>query len=412
MIQVAFFKKKNQPEQAAETVEKEIDHKMLVLQALDKKMEKGNLYDGCIIMPRGFTIDVRVGKIEDRKLDTTDSNMPDSVKLMQVIFIVTHDDFDEPLIDPVDAQGKTFEDAAKMAVEIFYGGVWHPLDQSLYKKSPVHIPVTYLNQHYDFDMYAQSIVRIGAAEKEKPTMLVGFIKNEIPKYLGSKKYYWLRIYLAKHKDKEMIEVRINGSICNELNKFFKEYIDSWNAENIFICEKQYAMFVQRGDDECPFTKEEVVKGANFVVEKLIGIKNQEEYIAMAKELDELIGNKDVAAEIRIFVPEILAKLTLGYSEGDSLFLLDGDNKIEFKKTQLRSYFYIQQVILEFLNTRPPQEAVQAIVSKSVAFRELRKIIQLQNEKAQAEGNDHKFTPADMFVPGTAYKVSNENYKPW
>lgn len=412
MIQVALFKKKNQPEKAAETVEKEIDHKMLVLQALDKKMEKGNLYEDCIIMPRGFTIDVRVGKIEDRKLEATTPDAPDSVKLMQVVFIVTHDDFDEPLIDPIDAQGKTFEDAAKMAVEIFYAGVWHPMDQALYKKSPVQIPVTYLNQHYDFDMYAQSIVRIGGGNNGQPRGLTSFIKNEIPKYLGSKKYYWLRIYLAKHKDKEMIEVRINGSVCVELNKYFKEYVDSWDAENMFICEKQYAIFVQRGDDECPFTKEDVVKGAKFAIEKLIGIKKQEEYLAMANELDELVGNKDVAAEIRIFVPEILAKLTLGYSEGDSLFLLDGDNKIEFKKTQLRSYFYIQQVILEFLNTRPPQEAVQSIVSKSVAFRELRKVIQLNNEKAQADGDEHKFTPADMYVPGTAYKVANENYKPW
>jgi len=402
MIQVALFKKKNQTEEKAPAADTNIDCKELVLAALDKKMEKGNLYDGCIIMPRGFTIDVKTGRVEDK----------DEVKLLQVIFIVTHDDFDEPLIDPVDAQGKTFEEAAKMAVEIFYGGVWHPLDQALYKKSPIHIPVTYLNQRYNFDMYAQSIVRIGAGEKGQPTMLVGFIKNEIPKYLGSKKYYWLRIYLAKHRDREIIEVRINGSVCTELNRFFKPYVDSWNAENTFICEKQYAIFVQREDDQCPFKKETVVEGAKFVVEKLINVKNNDEYMAMANELDEMMGNKDLAAEIRIFVPEIMAKLTLGYQEGDSLFLLDGDNRIEFKKTQLRSYFYIQQVILEFLNQRPPQEAVQSIVGKSVAFRELRKIIQSANEKAKAEGKDAEFAPKDMFVPGTAYKVGNENYKAW
>ena len=128
---------------------------------------------------------------------------------------------------------------------------------------------------------------------------------------------------------------------------------------------------------------------------------------MAKELDEVAGDKSVAAEVRIFIPEILAKLTLGYQEGDSLFLIEGDDnseegtsKIEFRKTQLRSYFYLQQVILEYLNTRPPQEDVQRIVYNSVAFKEVK--------KAHDEGHE----PKDLYVPGTAYKIGNDDYKVW
>ena len=45
-------------------------------------------------------------------------------------------------------------------------------------------------------------------------------------------------------------------------------------------------------------------------------------------------------EIRIFIPEILAKLT-GYREGDSLFTIEGEGeeqtKIEFRKTA-QKYF--------------------------------------------------------------------------
>ena len=162
---MALFKKKNQPEEKAAAVETEMNYKELVLSALDKKMEKGNLYDGCLIMPRGFTIDIRVGRIEEK----------DDVKLMQVLFVVSHDEFDEPLIDPVDAQGKTFEEAAKMAVDIFYGATWHPLDQSMQKKNPMKVPAGYLGNRYTFDMYAQSIVRIGAAEKGDPVMIINFI---------------------------------------------------------------------------------------------------------------------------------------------------------------------------------------------------------------------------------------------
>lgn len=391
MIQVALFKKKNQQEQtetAASATDAEFNYKGAVLSALNEKLN-GTLYDECIIMPRGFTIDVRIGRREDRE----------EIKLMQVVFIVSHDDLDEPMIDPVDAQGKTYEEAAKLAADIFYGSLWHPLDQSMFKKNPIHIPVTFLGQHYDFDMYAQSIVRIGP-KNEQAVGLTNFIKNEIPKYLGSKKYYWLRIYLAKHQEKTVIEVRLNGSVCNELGKFFQEYVNSWDASESFICEKQYAIFVQREEDKCPFNKETVTKTAHAAIEKMVKCTNREEYMKMADELDEIAGNKSVAAEVRIFIPEILAKLTLGYSEGDSLFLIDGDNKIEFKKTQLRSYFYLQQVILEFLNTRPPQEDVHRIVFNSVAFRELK--------KAHEQGHE----PKDLYVPGTAYNIQNDNYRVW
>lgn len=385
---MALFKKKNQQEE--ETAEKEFDYKSEILKALNEKLN-GTLYDGCIIMPRGFTIDVKVGNCQDKE----------NVKLLQALFIVEHDEFDEPLIEPVDAQGQTHEEAAKMAADIFYGAVWHPLDQSMFKKNPVHIPVTYLNQHYDFDMYAQSIVRIGTSPDEKPVMLINGIINQMPKYLGSKKYYWVRIYLAKHKDREIIEVRVNGSVCSELARPYKQYIDTWDASEKFLCEKQYAIFVQREDDKCPFKKETVMTTARAALQKMLTITNREEYLKMAEELEEIAGNKDLASEVRIFIPEILAKMTLGYQEGDSLFLIDGENKIEFKKTQLRSYFYIQQVIIEFLNSRPAQEAVQKIVMNSVAFRELRKVNKEQGHE-----------PKDLFVPGTAYKIGTENYKVW
>ena len=93
--------------------------------------------------------------------------------------------------------------------------------------------------------------------------------------------------------------------------------------------------------------------------------------------------------------------TLEYQhEGDSLFVMQDDSSIEIKKSQLRSYFYIQQVILEYLATRPPKEDVQQIVVNSVAFRELK--------KAKEEGHE----PKDLFVPGTSFKIGVENYKVW
>lgn len=387
MIQVSIFKKKNKAVEVAAEEKKDI--KLIALEALNDKLH-GTLYDDCIIMPKGFTVDIRIGRHE----------VNGEIHLLQVVYIVKHDDFDEPMIDPVDAQGKSEEEAARMAADIFFGGLWHPLDQSMVKKNPTLISVDYLGQHYDFDMYAQSVVRIGVKEEKQPTMLLNYIKSELPKYLGSKKYYWVRIFLARFKERRVIEVRINGTICVNLANPFKEYVESWEESDNFISEKQYALFVQREDDKCPFTKELVVSVTKRAIELMENCASPEEYQALVKEIEEMAGDKAVASEIRVFLPEILAKLTLGYSEGDSLFLLQGGSSIEFRKTQLRSYFYIQQVVLEYLNSRPEKDKVMRIVANSVAFREVKK------------AHDAGHEPKDLYVPGTSYNIGLEDYKVW
>lgn len=395
-----FKKKNNQKTEEVQVTDPKADIKSTVLESLNEKLN-GTLYDDCIIMPKGFTIDVQIGRIDESE----------GIKILQTIFIVKHDDFDEPLIEPVDSQGQDETEAAKMAVDIFCGGVWHPLDQSMTKKNPQYVSVDFLRQHYEFDMYCQSVVRVGVKDKA-PTMLVNFLRTEIPKYLGSKKYYWLRIYLAKYKEKKIIEVRINGSVCVELPKYFEEYVEKeMHAEETFVSEKQYAIFVQREEDKCPFKKDIVMSAARETISMMEKINNHEEYVAMADKLEELVdGDKNLASEIRVFIPEIFAKLTLGYREGDSLFLLegDGDNQqsLEFKKTQLRTYFYLQQAVLEYLSTSPSQDSVTRIVTNSVAFRELRRAIETAKE------NGKELKPGDLYVPGTSYKIGHDDYKVW
>lgn len=395
MIKVALFKKKDK--QNEETTEnKELDLKGMALEALNQKLN-GHLYDGCIIMPRGgYTIDINVARQEEKE----------GIKLAQFVYIIRHDDFDEPIIEPTDSQGKTWEEAADVAARMFMGSIWHCIDQASQRKNPILVPVDYLGQHYDFDMFSQSVVRVGVSEDVQPTMLVNFIKDQIPKYLGSKKYYWLRIFLARFGNNRVVEVRVNGSVCVDLAPYFQQYVDQMDAGDKFVSEKQYAFFVQHEDDKCPFNKETVVNAAKDAIDRMTKIKSREDYEAMAQSLVDMTGSKSLAAEIRIFIPEILAKMTLGFREGDKLFLIADDSQIEFRKTQLRSYFYIQQVVLEFLSRRPATEEVQSIVYNSVAFKEMRKVLE------DAKKNGQEIQPGDLFVPGTAYKVGEDDYFVW
>lgn len=367
--------------------------------ALEKKLG-GKLEGDTLIMSGGFGVKAWFDMVKEDK----------GLKVVAAVFTVYHNDFDEPIVEPVDAQGKTLKEAADRAVEIFHAVLWRTIEQAEEKSEPVHIPVELFGEHYDFDMYCKSLVRIGIEEGKEPVSLVKFILDEIPKYLGTKKYYWLRIYLAKYKDDKKIEIRLNGSVCVELPAYFEEFVaEEMDGSDHFVCEKQYAFFVQREDDKCPFSKELVMDIAAETIDRMADTRDAEDYEGMIKKGELMAGdNRFLAAEIRALIPEIFAKLTLGTREGDSLFLVgpDGKSFTEFKKSQLRSYFYVQQAVLMYFKTRPDKEKVGNIVTASASYRAYSRAM----EKAKQEGKDIK--AEELYVPGIRYRIDSDDYRVW
>ena len=375
-----------------------MDNNKYLYDALREKLG-GKLEGDTIVMPGGFGVKAWFQEVKEDK----------GVKIVMVVFTVYHNDFDEPIIEPTEGQGKTLKEAVDIAVEIFHAVLWRAIEQADEHSEPVHMPVELFGEHYDFDMYCKNLVRIGATDKE-PVSLVQFIVNEIPKYLGSKKYYWLRIYLAKYKEDSRIEIRLNGSVCVELPKYFREYVDKeMDGSDHYVCERQYAIFVQREDDKCPFSKDLVMDIAAETIDRMADIQDAEDYEGMIKKAELMAGdNKNLATEIRILIPEIFAKLTLGTREGDSLFLVapDGESSTEFKKSQLRSYFYVQQAVLMYFKTKPDKEKVQRIIANSASYKAYNRAM----EKAKQEGEDLK--AEDLYVPGISYRIDPGNYKVW
>lgn len=411
---MAIFNKKKNIEMKTNP---QVDAKNHILEKLNEKVG-GTVYDNAILIPRfGYTIDIQVVKNEENN----------GIYNLQTIFIIRNDylkDKDEPIIEPIASQGKDFDSALKMLIESFEALIWRPMKMMFDKGKALPISSNYLGQHYDYDLYVNSVVLMGDPER-KPAMLIYYIKDVLSSFLGSKKYYWVRIFLARQGTKgtenykQNIEVRVNGVVCPSLSKRFQPYVDSWKDQDIAVVEKQFAFIVNREEEDlCPFTKEQVVEYTRKTLPLMENCKSAEEAVEMKKQMDEFIGNPALSAEIRIFIPEILAKLTLGYNEGDDLFLLqpnpEGDDAeqkkvpVRFRKTQLRSYYYIQQVLIDYLSrTKPEKEKVQNIVFNSVTFRELRKHIGQPNEKL-----GRPVEAKDLFIPGTAYNINLDNYKVW
>ena len=215
--------------------------------------------------------------------------------------------------------------------------------------------------------------------------------------------------MAKMQGKIKIEIRLNGGVCEDLSKYFSDYVENNMEDN--MVQKQYAFFVQREDDLCPFRKETVTNAANEMIRSIPELQSHEDYLEMLDRMAAITGgDKCLASEIRVLLPEIFARLLMEYDERDSLFLLPGDDAqdapIEFRKTQLRSYFYMQQLVLEYLSTKPDKEIVSHIVYNSAAFKEVQRAI----EEKRKEGIE--ITAKDLHVAGTSYKVGVDGYKVW
>ncbi len=374
------------------------DNNKYLYDALTEKLG-GKLEGDILNLPGGFGIKARFDVVKEGK----------GSKLFTAVFMVYHDDFDEPVLEPVDVEGKNIKEAAVRAVEMFHAVLWRTIDQAVTGSDPVPVSVELSGEHYDFDMYCRAMVRIGV-ENKQPESLLKKIMNEIPGYLGSKKYYWLRIYLAKYKDEKVIEVRLNGSVCADLAGYFEEYVTrEMDGSDHFVCEKQYAIFVQREDDKCPFDKKLVMDITAETIKRMAETEDEEDREGMVAKSNMMAGkNRGLAAEIRAFIPEIVARLTLGTREGDSLFLQgpDGKEYTEFRKSQVRSYFYVMQAVLLYFKTRPDKAGIEKIVMGSASYRAYCKAM----IKAKDEGRDIK--AQDLYVKGIPYRVDTQDYRVW
>jgi len=322
---------------------------------------------------------------------------------VQLLFIVQHPWFDEEMVESCAGVGKTPDEAMKRGTENFCAVVftfllaafkcdcdnWLTAD-IMGRKCNFRIPCTRANMH------------MGDGESVD---LWELIKDEIPHYLGTKRCYWVKLFSSSLNGIPNCEARINGIVYPDLTEILEKDVISRNhAISGFSSDKTFILLIQKEEtyQPCPFTKQEVGELTFRAIRLYQNVDNEESRSKTDAMVRELAPNDSVAMEVISFLPEIFAHMVVQFRDNDTLIPVvnRGKPEIELKKSQVRSYGYIEDAVEQYLRKqRPSKEEINQILAMSAKFHAISEAIQ----------NGAKIE--NLRLSQLVYFV-NEKYIPW
>lgn len=329
-----------------------------------------------------------------------DFNENDIVSLCKIMFVVRNPYFDDDLVETVMGIGKTHNECIINGTVEFLENVMKIVVTSLADKGgDMTINSTLLGKVRKFRMISAHETLSTGCENKNMADMWSLISGEIPKYLGTKKYYWISLFAACSNDKPNCEITINGMNYPELTQALYRYTDTWSDKKEYHMEKQF-IFITQDDEtftECTFSREHVIDCTLKAIELLKQVNDNKTRDAAVNTIKAIAKDDTLSYEICTFLPEIYAQNVLGLTETDDIMLVKGEEYTTVKKSQIRSYGYIEDTVRKYLFFEKP--------SKEDNF----KIMRLSSKmKIWSELMNDKKDPSSVIFPAPAILV-DDNY---
>ncbi|MDE7120960.1 MAG: hypothetical protein K2O42_02230 [Oscillospiraceae bacterium] len=322
---------------------------------------------------------------------------------VQLIFILQHPWFDENLIESCAGLGHTPEEAMKNGTESFCDGVLQFVISALQTNNSENSEILHaelMGQIHDFYIPAERPV-LHRGVSSRSTDLWEILKEQIPAYLGTKRCYWIKLYSARIHDTPVCEVRINNTLYPDLTDLLMK--EAFQNPEIRM-DKQFLLLIQKEDtfQPCPFEKQDVGQLTFMALDKMRMIKDPASHQKIFHEIQTICPDYSIAMELLSFLPEICAQMILEFRDNDSLIpvINYGKPKFELKKSQVRSYSYMEDAVEQYLRKiQPSQEDILNIVRISARFEVLTKAL-------------HENVPVENLQMSQLVYFVNENYHVW
>lgn len=387
-------------EDTVETVEEiieesaeEVHEESVILNIVKEKCEGGAYRGGHLFYSeQDFTLNAKL-------LSVKEINNAISV---QIAFSGEHKFFDEPMVDSVVGIGKTKESAVENASMTFATGVLPFILSSLECKGENFIETELFGKKHSFRKPSSYGVAKMGCENTNSKELFKLIEDDIADYLGTKKAYWIKMYVACSNNKVACEVRINNVRVLGLTKKLDEYAKDWSDTEKYHSEKEYVLLVQSDDtyEECPYSRDIAMRFTKRTIEAMSEITDKETHEQIYEKVRKLTDWHSLNVELSAFVPEIYCECVMKIPQVDYVVAMMPDGtQVKIKKTQLRCYSYIANAIIKYLNQKKPSQA------------ESFKIVRLSStgeaiNKAVKEGKNQ-----NEVIVTTGYKVDSD-YVVW
>lgn len=326
--------------------------------------------------------------------------------VIQINFVIKQELFDAEIVESLAGIGTDLNAAIKNGVSSFFDGV---LTSIIYSFDDRH------NPEVDFETEWNGNIRlwhpkIGPLQlqgksiiKEDENKIFNLIKEDIRARVGNLQFYWVKVYVAKQVDGEIIaQCFINNEPFLAADKKLYEYAQSWNTNNQFNGKKQYIIIRQCDNTWKPskHTKEQIKAYINSAIDLMENCTSEAEYELLFERISNLTNDEDLAYELFSLIPEIYCRITfpeVKYS--DEIMLVYPDN---IQKTlnlfKLSIYRHIESVALERLKENYDKDKHKNVLVLSGSFKALNDALQ-KNDTLEDITSGY----LSLFVP--------ENYNP-
>ncbi len=299
--------------------------------------------------------------------------------IAQLDFIIKQENFDTEIFESLAGIGKgnDINESIKNGVSTFVSNVLEVIIEAFYDRHDPKLDFeTILGSNTQIwhpkigALHTQGYCDINTVDE---TRIFNILKDEIIPILGTKRFYWIKVYVSHQPDGEIItQCTFNNEPFLKAQKKMEEYARSWNTRNQFKGEKQFIIIRQ-----CDKTwRQEKYNYGNLkkyvfgAIELFENCSNQAEYDLLFERIARLTGDLDLAIELYSFIPEIYCGITLPeiqYSDEISLIKPDGSRTNIFL-SQLSNLALIKRLVREKLQFGFDKDKYNRILFQSATFK--------------------------------------------
>lgn len=270
----------------------------------------------------------------------------------EMLYIVNHQMFDEPLCEYTSGIGSTAEEAIINGAGQFTTAVLMSIIGAFESGDENSMTSEFAGRTRTFRYTDDPVIYVIGEELDEQPDLFSLIKEMLPDYLGSKKAYWVKLYTVCYdNDKVSAEVRINGAVMYDLSEKLRKFTLERDLKSSFHSEKQFVLLLDNDpDDDTLYAPAElVIDLTKHAIDLFTEVTDDKSENAAFLKLKDLCGKwEQLADELMTLVPELFTCELLSIKQGDSLKLHIGDAVLRVKRSQLRNFGYIEQGIAQYL----------------------------------------------------------------
>lgn len=297
---------------------------------------------------------------------------------VQILLIARHPFFDEDLVESVAGLGRTPDDAIRTAAENICTGVIPCILSAFRCDAPETIETSLMGVTHRFHLPCTVVT--SHAGMGEPDDLWAIVRDAVPQYLGTKRVYWIKLFAACLNGIPECEARVNGMLCPDLADMLVKHAIRHKDEAGFRADKVFVVLIQDAATytPCPFTKQDAGELAFRAFRLFQNIHDEESAHKTHLTIVESARTRDLGMEMVAFLPEIVAHTVIQYRDSESLMPVVNHGKpdVELKKTQVRSYGYIEDAVFQYLHKQQPsQDEIKQLLAVSSKFHALSQAIE-------------------------------------